>query len=86
MLYLTGSEVPYKVSLQQVNRSAVFLQVLISPLGRSTKLETGQNGRGGDLHSVVGSKSTLARGTGRLKPEMIEIHLPQPPKPTHHRL
>lgn len=41
----------------------------------------------GDLHSVVGSKSTPARSTRRQKPERVmEIHLPpnhtpQPPTP-----
>ena len=56
---------PIKSPLQQVNRSAVFPQVLISPLGRSTKLETEADDHGGDLHSVVGSKSTPPGGTRR---------------------
>lgn len=58
MLCLCGSEVPIKSLLQQVNRSTVFPQVLISPLGRSSKLETEADDRGEALHSVVGSKST----------------------------
>lgn len=44
----------------------MFPQVLISPLGGSRKLETEADDYGGDLHSVVGSKSTPARGTRRL--------------------
>lgn len=56
-----------KSPLQQVSRSTVFPQVLISPLGRSSKLGTEANDRGGDLHSVVGSKSTPAGGKRRMK-------------------
>lgn len=74
MLYLSGSEVP---AAERWIEAPCFPQVLISPLGRSTKLETEADDRGGDLHSVVCSKSTPARGTRRQKPERVmELHLP----------
>lgn len=76
---------PIKSLLQQVNRNAVFPQVLISPPGGSTKLETEADNHGGDLHSALGSKSTPTRGTRRLKPERVmELHkLPLHLKPHH---
>lgn len=52
-----------------------MLQVIISPLGRSTKLETEADDHGGDLRVVMSSKST-ARGARRMKPERVmELHL-----------
>ena len=54
-----------------MNRNPVFPQVLIPPLGRSTKPETEADGRGGDPDLNSGSKSTPARGTRRLRPERV---------------
>lgn len=59
----------------------MFLQVLISSRrGRSTKLGMEADDRRGDLHSLVGSKSTAARGTWRLKPvRVMELPCSTPP-------
>lgn len=63
----------------------VLPQVLISPLGRRTKVETEADICGKYLHSVVGSKLTPARGTMRLKQEGVMELLPPlaATRPTH---